>query len=54
MLITADWVRVYLENQSVDIEQTVRELGYRPRPLREGMAQTLEWLEARREGERAA
>ncbi|NNG17194.1 MAG: NAD-dependent epimerase/dehydratase family protein [Gemmatimonadales bacterium] len=56
VLITADWVRVYLEDQGVDIAQTVRELGggYRPRPLRVGIAQTLEWLGAVRENELAA
>ena len=45
--ITADWVRVYLEDQGVDITPTVRELGYAPRPLRTGIAQTLEWLGCR-------
>jgi farnesol dehydrogenase len=54
VMITADWVRVYLENQGVDIAPTVRELGYRPRPLRVGIAQTLEWLGAFREKELAA
>lgn len=52
--ITADWVRVYLEDQGVDIAPTVRELGYAPRPLRVGIAQTLEWLGAFRERELAA
>ena len=46
VLITADWVRVYLEDQGVDIARTVRELGYAPRPLRVGIAQTLDWLGA--------
>ena len=55
-MITADWVRVYLEDQGVDITPTVRELGYAPRPLRTGIAETLEWLGGRpgREQELAA
>ena len=52
--ITADWVRVYLEDQGVDIAQTVRELRYTPRSLRVGISQTLEWLGAFRERELAA
>ena len=52
--ITADWVRVYLEDQGVDIAPTVRELGYAPRPLRVGISQTLEWLGAFPEEELAA
>jgi farnesol dehydrogenase len=54
VLITADWVRVYLEDQGVDIAPTVRELGYVPRSLRVGITQTLEWLGAFRERELAA
>ncbi len=54
VLITADWVRVYLEDQGVDITPTVRELGYQARPLRTGIRQTLEWLGAVRERELAA
>ncbi len=54
VLITADWVRVYLEDQGVDITPTARELGYAPRPLRVGLAQTLDWLGAGRAEELAA
>ncbi len=54
VVITADWVRVYLEDQGVDITPTTRELGYAPRPLRAGIAQTLAWLGAIREQELAA
>lgn len=52
--ITADWVRVYLEDQGVEMGSTARELGYAPRGLRAGIAQTLEWLRAERAARRAA
>jgi nucleoside-diphosphate-sugar epimerase len=48
VVITADWVRVYLEDQGVDIGPTTRDLGYTPRSLRVGIGQTLDWLGAGR------
>ncbi len=42
--ITRAWVRSFLRDQTVDIQPTVDALGFRPRPLREGLAQTIEWL----------
>lgn len=48
--ITRTWVRSFLHDHAVDIGPTREALGYRPRPLREGLAQTIEWLRERREG----
>lgn len=45
--ITPAWVRCYLEDQRVDIADTCRELDYHPRPLREGLRETLQWLRTR-------
>jgi len=42
--ITADWVRAYLDDQRVETEGTARALRYAPRPLRQGIAETLQWL----------
>ncbi len=42
--ITRGWVRTYLQDHSVPIEDTVRALGYRPRPLEERIRETVEWL----------
>ncbi len=42
--ITPGWVRTYLEDQRVDIGPARRDLGYGPRPLRQGVAETLAWL----------
>ncbi|MGH7702977.1 MAG: NAD-dependent epimerase/dehydratase family protein [Gemmatimonadales bacterium] len=49
--ITPDWVRAYFEDQRIDITPTRRELGYAPRPLRQGLKETIAWL---RSGSRAA
>lgn len=43
-MITPGWVRTFLEDHRVDIEPARRELGYAPRPLREGVRATIEWL----------
>ncbi len=48
--LTAGWVRVLLEDRRADIAVTRRDLGYRPRPLREGLQETVAWLAAEREG----
>lgn len=47
--ITRDWVRVFLDDQRVDIEPTRRALGYEPRSLERGITETIAWL---RENER--
>jgi nucleoside-diphosphate-sugar epimerase len=47
-LLTPEWIRTFLEDRRVDNGRTREELGYRPRPLREGLAETIQWL--RREG----
>ncbi|UCC73919.1 MAG: SDR family NAD(P)-dependent oxidoreductase [Gemmatimonadota bacterium] len=47
--LTSGWVRVLLEDRRADISPARRELGYRPRPLREGLKETIAWLSAQRE-----
>jgi nucleoside-diphosphate-sugar epimerase len=42
--ITRDWVRVFLDDQRMDIEPTRRALGYDPRSLHHGIAETVAWL----------
>lgn len=42
------WVRVLLEDRRADIEPVRWELGYRPRPLMDGLRQTIAWLAAQR------
>lgn len=49
--ITRGWVRGFLQDHDVDIGPTTDALGYHPRPLREGLAQTVEWLRNRDGGE---
>lgn len=46
--LTPDLVEVYRHDWAYSSAKAGRELGYRPRPLAEGLAATLEWL--RREG----
>jgi farnesol dehydrogenase len=41
--ITPGWIRVFLEDRRADIGPARTELGYAPRGVREGLAQTLEW-----------
>jgi len=43
-LITPAWVRTYLDDQRVDVGETCRTLGYRPRPLARGLEETIQWL----------
>jgi farnesol dehydrogenase len=47
-LITPEWIRTFLEDRRVDIGPTREALGYHPRPVREGLTETIGWL--RREG----
>ncbi len=42
--ITRGWIRIFLEDRRVDIEPAQRDLGYEPRPLRDGLAETIQWL----------
>ncbi len=44
--ITPGWVRVFLEDRRADIAASRRELGYDPRPLRQGLAETISWLQS--------
>jgi nucleoside-diphosphate-sugar epimerase len=43
--ITPGWVRVFLTDWAHSSEKAVRELGYRPTPLAEGVRVTYEWLQ---------
>ena len=42
------WVRVLLEDRRAAIEPVRWELGYRPRPLSDGLRETIAWLAAQR------
>jgi NAD+-dependent farnesol dehydrogenase len=46
-LLTHEVVGVFREHWAYSSAKAERELGYRPRPLREGLAQTMEWLRNR-------
>ena len=46
-LLTHEVVGVFREHWAYTSAKAERELGYRPRPLREGLAQTMEWLRNR-------
>ncbi len=48
--ITPGWVRVFLEDRRVDIAAARRELGYNPRPVRQGVAETIDWLSGQPKG----
>ncbi len=48
--ITPGWVRVFLEDRRVDIAAARRELGYNPRPVRQGVAETIDWLSSQPKG----
>jgi nucleoside-diphosphate-sugar epimerase len=42
--ITPEWVRKYDYNWALDSSKAVRELGYRIRPLEDGITLTIEWV----------
>lgn len=42
--MTRRWVRTFLEDRRVDVTPTCRALDYHPRPLREGLQETIQWL----------
>lgn len=44
-LITPSWVRLFLSDWAFSSEKAKEDLGYRITPLREGLKQTLSWLE---------
>lgn len=44
VLISRAWVRTYLQDQAVDIRPTTTALGFHPRSLHTGIAQTVAWL----------
>jgi farnesol dehydrogenase len=52
--ITPGWVRVFLEDRRMDVGPTEAALGYRPRGLRQGLAETIGWLAGRVPREAAA
>lgn len=53
-VLTPSWVRCFLEDRRVNIDSTRAALNYHPRPLREGLADTIAWLHADAEGRKAA
>lgn len=42
--LTRGWIRSFLEDRRVDVGPTVAALGYRPRPLAQGLEETITWL----------
>jgi nucleoside-diphosphate-sugar epimerase len=44
--LTPDLVEIYRHDWAYDSSRAARELGYRPRPLAEGLAETFRWLRA--------
>jgi len=48
--ITPGWVRVFLEDRRADITPARRDLCYEPRPLEQGLGETLTWLAWRSNG----
>ncbi len=49
--LTPGWLNNFLEDRPADISDAVRDLGYRPRGLNEGLTETLAWLTSNK-GER--
>ena len=45
-LLTPEWVRTFLEDRRAEIGPAREELGYAPRSLRDGLAETVAWLRA--------
>ncbi len=42
--LTPAWIRVFLEDRRVDLEETRQQLGYAPRSLHNGLEQTIAWI----------
>jgi nucleoside-diphosphate-sugar epimerase len=47
-MITPDWVKRYIYNWELDSSKAVREIGYKIRPLDEGIKHTVEWTRENR------
>ena len=47
-MITPDWVKRFDYDWALDSSKAIAELGYRIRPLEEGVAQTIAWLKKNR------
>lgn len=47
-LITPDWVAKYKYHWALDSSKAVSELGYRIRPLEEGIKETMDWIKQNR------
>ena len=47
-LITPEWVKKYDFNWALDSSKAMTELGYRIRPLDEGLKLTIEWVKKNR------
>jgi farnesol dehydrogenase len=47
-MITPDWVRRYVYDWELDSSKAVRELGYKIRPLDDGIKNTVEWIRKNR------
>ena len=47
-MITPDWVRRYVYDWELDSGKAVRELGYKIRPLDDGIKNTVEWIRKNR------
>lgn len=47
-MITPDWVAKYKYDWALDSSKAIRELGYRIRPLEEGVKETINWIKANR------
>ncbi|MEJ2215180.1 MAG: NAD-dependent epimerase/dehydratase family protein [Gemmatimonadota bacterium] len=48
--ITRAWVRSFFQDQAVDIAPTTAALGFHPRSLRVGLAETIAWLRQQKGG----
>ncbi len=49
-LLTPGWIRKFLHNWSITNEKAIKELGYVPGTLREGVEKTVDWLAGTPEG----
>jgi farnesol dehydrogenase len=47
-LITPDWVKKYKYHWALDSSKAIREIGYRIRPLEEGVRKTIKWVKENR------
>ena len=47
-MITPDWVAKYKYHWALDSSKAINELGYRIRPLEEGIKETVEWIKQNR------